>query len=390
MTKHGGGFGGVSARERREADLFYADLMGRRPSIASVDRRFAHGTSEALTEVATRTAWTPVRADEIDTASGADKLASQTFETTISLRTDAGRIDTPVSIFMPRLGRSANFIQVHVFFSPGTATQAGLTTTPAASSNAGFNAVMMHGLRGSTDASGWIMIGVPGREPGWVAMDAADIATCLGELHPGSRYQASDIGAVRLSAHSRGYRGLKATVAAGTIPVAKIDRVVIFDAVYASLNAALGAARIPGSKQFAYQVNVGTRLSATGATNIALDAAAMRAIGYSRLIADASAAARVIGATVPAFTGSTLTLPPRGTFTTRAAAPSTMTNINAFATANRTAIRSIVSGELATGGAKTYIDANNITRLFQPTGPFPPGIMSHHLFVAELAHEIVD
>lgn len=195
---------------------------------------------------------------------------------------------------------------------------------------------------------------------------------------------------MRLSAHSRGYRGLKATVAAGTIPVAKIDRVVIFDAVYASLNAALGAARIPGSKQFAYQVNVGTRLSATGATNIALDAAAMRAIGYSRLIADASAAARVIGATVPAFTGSTLTLPPRGTFTTRAAAPSTMTNINAFATANRTAIRSIVSGELATGGAKTYIDANNITRLFQPTGPFPPGIMSHHLFVAELAHEIVD
>jgi|LNFM01.1.fsa_nt_gb hypothetical protein len=388
MTKHGGGFGGVSARERREADLFYADLMGRRTSIAAVDRGRAR--SETLAEVATATAWTPLRADEIDTASNTDKFAAQTFETTIPLRTDAGRIDTPVSIFMPRLGRSANFIQVHVFFSPGTATQAGLTTRPAATSTAGFNAVMMHGLRGSTDASGWIMIGVPGREPGFVAMDAADIATCLGEINPGSRYQASDIGAVRLSAHSRGYRGLKATVAAGTIPVAKIDRVVIFDAVYASLNAALGAARIPGSKQFAYQVNVGTRLSATGATNIALDAAAMRAIGYSRLIADTSAAARVIGATVPAFTGSTLTLPPRGTFTTRAGAPATMTNINAFAAANRTAIRSIVSGELAAGGAKTYIDANNLTRLFQPTRPFDAAILSHHLFVAELAHEIVD
>lgn len=390
MRWHTVGFGGVSVRERREADLFYADLMGRRPAIPAPDRRRVLGISETSAEVATATAWTPVRADEIDAASNRDKFATQTFETTIPLRTNAGRIDTPVSIFMPRLARSANFIQVHVFFSPGNATQVGLTTRPAGTSTAGFNAVMMHGLRGSTDASGWIMIGVPGREPGWVAMDAADIATCLGEINPGSRYDASMIGAVRLSAHSRGHRGLRETVSGGTIPAAKIDRVVIFDAVHGNLNAVLRAAGIPGSKQFAYQVNVGARLSATGATNVALGAGAMRAIGYSRLIADASAAARVIGATVPAFTGTTLTLPARGTFTTRTGAPATMTNITAFAAANRATISAILRDELAVGGAKTYIDANNLTRLFRPTGPFPPGILSHHLFVAELAHEIVD
>jgi hypothetical protein len=291
---------------------------------------------------------------------------------------------------MPRLGRSANFIKIHVFFSPGNAAETGLTRTPAATSTVGFNAVMMHGLRGSTDASAWIMIGVPGRDPGWVAMDAADIATCLGELHPGSTYDASMLGAVRLSAHSRGYRGLKETVRAGTIPVSKIERVVIFDAVYDSLNSVLAAARIPGSSQFAYQVNEPRRLSATGATNVALNSPAMRAIGYCRLIADARAAAAVIGATVPSFSGTLLPLPARGMFTTRSGAPASMTNIRSFVTANRAAINAIVSSESTPSGMKTYIDTNNITRLYSSSGPFPAGIMSHHLFVAELAHEIVD
>jgi len=40
--------------------------------------------------------------------------------------------------------------------------------------------------------------------------------------------------------------------------------------------------------------------------------------------------------------------------------------------------------------AWTFINKNNLARLFLASGPFPPGIFSHHLFVAELAHEIVD
>jgi hypothetical protein len=177
----------------------------------------------------------------------------------------------------------------------------------------------------------------------------------------------------------------------GLLPGSKVERVVIFDSVGSGpVNAGLARAQIPGSKQFAYQVNEPTLLSASGATNISLPAPAMRAIGYSRLIADASAAAAVLGATVPAFPGTLLPLPARGTFTTRATPGPGMTDIRTFATTNSAAINTIVGSEHRATGMKTYVDANNLTRLFQPAGPFDSGIMSHHLFVAELAHEIVD
>jgi hypothetical protein len=337
-------------------------------------------------------AWTPVRADEIDATSSTDRFAGQTFELTVPLLTSAGAaVPTPVSVFLPRLSVNANFIKVHVFFSPGDATESGLSRTPGATSTVGFNAVMMHGLRGSTDASDWIMIGVPGADPGFVTMDAAGVAACLSAVNDDAPYSGDDIGALRLSCHSRGARGLAQTIQRGLLPAAKIDRVVVFDSVGAGpVNAALASAGIPGSKQFAYQVNDPTLLSAAGATNVALNSPAMRAIGYSRLIADAAAAAAVIGETVPPFSGTLLPLPVRGSFTTRSAPPASMTDIRAFTTANAPAIAAIVRDELKPAGMKTYVDANNLTRLFQASGPFGPGIMSHHLFVAELAHEIVD
>lgn len=337
-------------------------------------------------------AWAPVRADEIDTTTSTDRFTSQTFEVTVPLRTSAGAaVPTPVSVFLPRYSVSANFIRIHVFWSPGDATETGLTRTPAASSTVGFNAVNMHGLRGSTDASEWIMIGVPGITGGFVTMDEAGVAACLAAVNNDTPYTGSDIGELRLSCHSRGAAGLAQTLSRGLLPASKVDRVVIFDSVGAApVNNALAAARIPGAKQFAYQVNDSAPLSATGATNVALNSPAMRAIGYSRLIADASAAAAVLGATVPAFPGTLLPLPARGSFTTRATPAPGMTDIRTFTTANSAAISAIVRGELSASGMKTYVDANNLTRLFMPSGPFGPGIMSHHLFVAELAHEIVD
>lgn len=337
-------------------------------------------------------AWAPVRADEIDTAASTDRFTSQTFEVTVPLLTSGGRaVPTPVSVFLPRYSVSANFIRIHVFWSPGDATETGLARTPAATSTVGFNAVNMHGLRGSTDASDWIMIGVPGITGGFVTMDEAGVAACLAAVNNDTPYTGADIGELRLSCHSRGAAGLAQTLIRGLLPASKVDRVVIFDSVGAGpVNQALSAARIPGAKQFAYQVNDGAPLSATGATNVHLNSPAMRAIGYSRLIADASAAAAVLGATVPAFPGTLLPIPARGTFTTRATTAPGMTDIRTFTTANSAAISAIIAAEHRAGGMKTYVDANNLTRLFMPSGPFGAGIMSHHLFVAELAHEIVD
>lgn len=371
---------------QRIADAVAGAIRGHLGAAAPARAAMARGLA------ATPLAWSPVRADELDPTTQTDRFATQTFEVTVPLLTSSGaRVPTEVSVFMPRFSVNANFINIHVFWSPGNATETGLTRTPLAQSDVGFNAVMMHGLRGSTDASDWIMIGVPGITGGFVTMDAAGVAACLSAVNNDVPYSGDDIGALRLSAHSRGAAGLAQSLSRGLLPGSKVDRVVIFDAVgAASVNGALATAGVPGSKQFAYQVNDPAQLTARGATNVSLNSPAMRAIGYSRLIADAPAAVAAMGGTVPAFGGTLLPLPARGTFSTRSGPPSGMTDIRAFVTANRAAINTIVAGELGTGGMKRYIDANNLTRLFQSSGPFSPGIMSHHLFVAELAHEIVD
>jgi hypothetical protein len=330
-------------------------------------------------------AWSPVRADEINGT--ADRFAKQTFETKVQLRTSAGLKQMPVSIFNPKLSENANAIQVHVFFSPGGATETGVKI-----SEVGLNAVNMHGMRGSSDRSSWILISVPGIVNGFAAIDEDAICACLSVANGGVKYAPEDIYQIRLSGHSRGASGLaqsvapanpKAKVPAKPLPVAKIDRVVVFDAADLA-DGVLAGSGIPGSKQFAYQVNVAKKLSAKGATNVAISPSASRAIGYSRLIADLPTTGPMAGTPVPSYSGTLLTLPPRTKFTTKKG--SGMTDINAFAATNKKLIDSIVKDELSATGAFKFIDDNNITRM----GSYPPGIMSHHLFVAELAHEIVD
>jgi hypothetical protein len=177
------------------------------------------------------------------------------------------------------------------------------------------------------------------------------------------------------------------------LPASKIDRVVIFDDA-GEANGFLATSAIPGDKQFAYQVNDSTKLSKKGATNVAINPEASRAIGYSRLLADAAIACPVAGAPVPSFSGTMLTLPPRTKFTTRKGGGAGMTNINAFASdaANKKIIASLTDKKVEKGpsGIWTFVKDNNLHRMFNGPKPFSPGIMSHHLFVAELAHEIVD
>jgi hypothetical protein len=64
-----------------------------------------------------------------------------------------------------------------------------------------------------------------------------------------------------------------------------------------------------------------------------------------------------------------------------------MTNIVDFSNTNRVAIGHILRDEGKPNGLMTFIDYNNLIFLGQK---FSAGIYSHHLFVAELTHELTE
>ena len=189
-----------------------------------------------------------------------------------------------------------------------------------------------------------------------------------------------------MSAHSRGYRGLRETVRRRRVNLALIDKIIIFDANYGDVASVLRSSGIPASKIVAYDVGTGT-LGVAGSTTHHLSPGCMRAIGYSRLINDASITKPAL--TIPSsITGQLLTLPPRGNFTTQPSPSAPLVNINDFCRINRSAIRAIISNENhPTTGLKTFLDTNDLGRL---GSAYPAGIYSHHFFVTELAHEVTD
>ncbi|HEX7243853.1 MAG TPA: hypothetical protein VF263_26435, partial [Longimicrobiaceae bacterium] len=294
--------------------------------------------------------WDPIHADEQEY--GGDRYAGRTFEFGI------------FSIFVPR-GVRPDASKVHVFFSPG-----------GAQGDSGLNAVLTHGMRGASDASEYVLIGVPGKEPGFNSITTADITACLARVG-----RPANVTALRLSAHSRGFRGLRETVRGALVDVSLVERVAIFDANYQSAASALRASGIPASRVVAYDVGTGT-LPLAGSRTVGLPAGCMRAIGYSRLIQDAMVT-RPSLAIPAAVRAQLLPLPPRGSFTT-SAGPN---NIVSFCTANSAAVRTILNQEGSPDGLRTFLDANDLVRFGQT---FSPGIYSHHFFVAELAHEVTD
>lgn len=336
-----------------------------------------------------RLAWTPTHADE-RTSTGADRFASQTFELAIpALTGESGHTSTQniaVSIFVPS-GAVPDRNKVHIFFSPGGATQTGLRPDEV-----GLNAAMTHGFRGASDRTEWILISVPGRGGGrhgeanaFNTIDTAGVQACL----RAAGRTTTAIDALRFSSHSRGSRGLRETLNRHLIPAPVAERVVVFDAAFSSLDRALAHSAIPGSRMVALNVIDSGRLTVAGARNIQLGAGAMRAIGYSRIIQDARSTMPTLSIP-PAISAQLLALPARGLFTTASPAPAGMTNINDFARTHAKAIQTILLQENnPVTGMKPFIDNNNLIRL-GVGNLFSSSIYSHHLFVAELAHEVVD
>jgi hypothetical protein len=374
---------------------FAPDSMWGRKLIAHELGHVAQGGPRASHEVR-RVAWTPTHADE-RSSTGADRFASQTFELSIpALTRDRGTVKTQnidVSIFVPANAKPDRN-KVHVFFSPGEATQSGLA--PAA---VGMNAAMTHGFRAASDTTEWILISVPGRDNSDIDFNTIDTVGVQACLKAAGRARTG-IDALRFSSHSRGSRGLTATLKNKLIPTPVPERVVVFDAAFPSLSKALASSGIPGGRMFAIRVNDLRTLTVPGAHNTGdqpgkpaksgsagLSPEAMRAIGYTRIIQDAMTTMPTL--VIPkAVRAQLLTLPARGLFSTLSPPPPGMVNIEAYAATNKAAIDAIVKHENdPLSGLKTFIDNNNLIRLGVK---FTAGIYSHHLFVAELAHEVVD
>ncbi len=324
----------------------------------AVAENLISGTITAIARLKTGIAsgtlgWAPIHADEGQDAG--DRYGSRTF------------VFGMFSIFLSR-GAPAAQNKVHVFFSPG-----GVQTEH------GTNAVLHHGLRAGFESSEWILIGVPGAEPGYHTITTADIQDCLDQVGRGR-----NIDALQLSAHSRGHRGLRETVRGGLIDVSLVNRVVILDASYANTMAVLRRSGIPASRIVSYQVTVPTH-RIRGDENIRLRAGCVRAIGYSRLIQDAMRT-RPSLTIPPGVRSQLLTLPDRGCFTTSATPSGCQVNIDDFCTTYDSEVRAILRRENdPVDGLKTFVDAHDLTRLGRP---YSESIYSHHFFVAEIAHQI--
>lgn len=308
-----------------------------------------------------------------------DRFARQTF--------DCGAF----SVFVPAGARLSTTNDVHVFFSPGDVSGA-----------RGSNAVLVHGLRGAAAGGKWIVVSVPGVVGGATPITEAQILDCLRRVGLAGR-----IDRLRLSAHSRGNGGMALTLRRRLLTTA-IERVTILDSsdFARSLIAGFAASRIGAARITSYDVNTG-RFPLPGIENRHLDPLCIRSIGYARLIADAVSTGRLT--TVPPRIDAlvrALRLPPRGTLTSAAPPAPGKTPIRAFCTdpTRAAALRDLRSdervGNIATYGARAdtspyaFIEFNNVMAFNDPSIPksrwtaFVPGIYSHHLFVAEIAHEL--
>jgi len=335
--------------------------------------------------------WRPLRADE-SSPSGTDRFGSQTFCAVIStlckiLPKPEVTLAHEVSIFVPR-GVKPDTNKVHVFFSPGGVTE-----------NNGFNAVLTHGLRGASDASDWILISVSGVneevtkgvfKDGWRTIDMPGIENCLASIG-----RSTKIDALRLSAHSRGGFGLQQSLQRGLITGA-IKRVVILDCGEFFDTSLVRSLKSRGADVIHYRIN--NKNAVTGAKPIRLEPNCIRAIEYTRLIQDAIVTQPTL--VIPAYIRSQLlSLPARGLFTTSSTPSSPQINIPDFCapkSSARAAINAIIKDELQLKrepktrtilfeGLCSFINRNDVMRAGQA---FSPGIYSHHLFVAEIAHEI--
>ncbi len=301
--------------------------------------------------------------------------------------------DKPLAIYVPRNtppGRN----RVHVFFTPAV--------NPMAFVNE-------QGLRSEEESSGWILIAVPGLDeassPNRVTISTAEIETCLKAAGRAS----ANIDALRLSAHSRGHRGLEHTLGLGgapTVDLAKVERVTVFDASYHDLGVALTSHLKdlkamqdpahhdrfrPGAVNL-YDVTVA---NISGLRGRALNPSAVRALAYVRFVSEALARGALQDSDlstlrtdrrkdVQGATRRLLTkLPARGTFSTRTPTPSGLIDLAIWLTANAADLALVDDKD---DGLDDFVTSRQLDMGFG----MGRDLTAHHWLVSELTHEAVD
>jgi hypothetical protein len=303
------------------------------------------------------------------------------------------------SIFVPK-GATPNVNQVHVFFTPYLAYLSGTAAQ-------GF--VLEQGLRAESASSPWILIAVPALHepdsPNFVTISTDEIKRCLAAA---GRTRV-DIDAIRLSAHSRGARGLENTVGkvAGAKPLIDlsiVQKVTVFDAGFKDLGTALMSHRkdltamadpknpskfAPGATQL-YTVISGN-VSGLPATD--LDIVGVRAVGFARMVKDGIERGQISPATLNSLdpsvrdaTGRILAkLPARGNFSSKDPPPAGKENLQKFMAdpSNSADLRLL---DDPTKGLEGFVRSQNLN----PQPRLSRDNQAHHWFVAELAHEAVE
>jgi peptidoglycan hydrolase-like protein with peptidoglycan-binding domain len=325
-----------------------------------------------------RLGWSPIHKDENENRG--DRFGGRTFEFSISTlcfhpgSTEAVEL-FGVSMFVPA-GIKANVNKVHVFFSPGG--------VGSPFGDHGLNAVLTHGLRAPSDPTEWILISIPGinenGKNGWRTIDMAAIRSCLDRVG-----RSSSIDALRLSAHSRGGKGLQVSMAKPGLITGSIDRITLLDCGEFFNGAVVSGFKARGAAVIHYRVNNKNPLAGADVRN--LPSGCMRAIGYSRLIDDAREVRPGI-VIPPVIASQNLALPDRGRFSSASKPSGGRTSIAAFCSSNGARVATILKKENdPAAGLLEFIQRED---LLHGMPRFIPGIYSHHLFVAEIAHELVD
>ncbi|HEX3758750.1 MAG TPA: DUF4157 domain-containing protein [Kofleriaceae bacterium] len=338
--------------------------------------------------------WQSVRGNERE--NDADRFAGQTASVEVSVLVNHPTVlgvnvpdateNVQVSVFLPRNLGADN--KVFVFFSPGNGTE----ENPAFP---GGNATNVHGLRAPADDSGWILIGVPGwgdpstfGERGWTTINTAAIQACLARAG-----RSTTITVTRFAAHSRGGRGMERTLARGLVA--------------------------PAPAQV-------TRLEAPGghghSRNRPVASEDIRAIGYARLIQDRTDVPAPAGA-MALIAPLLADLPARGQFTTHTGATAAgRVNMQQWVNHHRAhldAIKAVddpaerewnrwlrasqttqLNHAIVDPSPYFFVNTQDLMRFFggplinaagQPVAAgFSQGIYAHHLYVAEIAHELFE
>lgn len=355
--------------------------------------------------------------------SGAPAAAAPTVqrqatpETATPLRADeAGEVLSTsqfgqFEIFVPKgvllsARRDITNVKVHIFFAAGGVQ------------GSDTNDVFVHGLRGASNESEWVTIGVPGILDSANTISDAQITACLQSVGINSAPVS-----IRLTGHSRGCDSLVRTVERHLI-TKPIERVVLLDEAveHVPLNSTLptrGSVRynrvqvlvqngISASSIRAYEstdksVNLLTQQSARvrGATYFDLNGEFMAAIGAARLVEDAIALRPDIATAAAAIPSigtllRDLHLPPRGTFTTGPTTASKI-NINDFCfdplpadspTGARRTVKASIRAILSNPVLVRFINTHNLAR-YSTVRDWGP-LLGHEFFVAEIAHELTE